>query len=207
MNKPFAASCQQNREPIFNIIQPLLKNCQTLLEIGSGTGQHAVYFANKLPHLHWQTSDRANYHAGINAWLDDANHPNILPPLLLDVSQNDCPKQRFDAIFSANTLHIMSKEEVIFFFQKIASCLSSAGSLIVYGPFNYDGNYTSDSNARFDQWLISQNSHSSIKDFEWINDLAKQAGLTLKKDYAMPANNRILHWEKNPHNIDRFSDK
>jgi cyclopropane fatty-acyl-phospholipid synthase-like methyltransferase len=195
MNKPFAPSCQQNQTPIFKIIKPLLAHSKTVLEIGSGTGQHAVYFASKLPHLHWQTSDRANYHTGINAWLDEANQPNIFPPILLDVSKHTMPEQRFDAIFSANTLHIMSKKEVVCLFQNMASCLNPTGSLILYGPFNYAGNYTSDSNAKFDQWLIAQQSHSGIKAFEWVNDLAEQAGLILIDDYAMPANNRILHWK------------
>ncbi len=196
MNKPFSESCQQNRQPILDVIQPLLKHSQTLLEIGSGTGQHAVYFSEDMPHLQWHTSDRSEYHQGINLWLEEANNPNIHPPISLDVSKDTWPKQQFDAVFSANTLHIMSQSNVSAFFKYVSSCMQEGGLLIVYGPFNYDKQYTSASNARFDTWLKSQNINSGIKDFEWVNHLAHATGLTLEKDYAMPANNRILYWKK-----------
>ena len=196
MNKPFAESCQQNQAAILNIIQPLLKDRQSVLEIGSGTGQHAVYFAAEMPHLHWQTSDRTENHHGISLWLEEANNANIYPPIPLDVSHDAFPKQKFDAIFTANTLHIMSQDDVRSFFQNIASCMHTEGILLAYGPFNYNGKYTSDSNAQFDHWLKSRNTNSGIKDFEWVNKLAKTAGLKIVKDYAMPANNRILYWKK-----------
>jgi len=196
MNKPFAESCQQNQQPIFEVIQPLLEHCQTVLEIGSGTGQHAVYFAGQLAHLQWQTSDRAEYHQGINVWLEDANHSNIQAPLLLDVSQDNWPSLLFDAIFSANTLHIMSHFDVVNFFKHLRRCLSTDGLLILYGPFNYEGHYTSASNAQFDQWLKSRDVNSGIKDFEWVDRLAEMAGLKLVDDISMPANNRILCWKK-----------
>ncbi len=196
MNKPFADSCQQNQDPILNVIQPLLQDCQTVLEIGSGTGQHAVYFAKKMPHLRWQTSDRAEHHQGINLWLQEANNANIYAPIKLDVSHDKFPKQPFDAIFTANTLHIMSKDDVSAFFQNIASCMQTDSILLVYGPFNYNGEYTSDSNAQFDRWLKSRDINSGIKDFEWLNELANTVGLESVDDYTMPANNRILHWKK-----------
>lgn len=196
MTKPFAGSCQQNQDPILNIIQPLLKDRQTVLEIGSGTGQHAVYFAGEMPHLHWQTSDRIENHHGINLWLEAANNTNIYPPIALDVSHDAFPKQKFDAIFTANTLHIMSKDDVCSFFQSIATCIPPKGILFAYGPFNYNGEYTSDSNAQFDHWLKSRDIKSGIKDFEWINELAKAAGLKMVADYEMPANNRILYFHK-----------
>ncbi|HFC93204.1 MAG TPA: DUF938 domain-containing protein [Leucothrix mucor] len=196
MNKPFADSCQQNQEPILNVIQPLLQHCQTVLEIGSGTGQHAVYFAANMPHLHWQTSDRIEYHQGINLWLQESNNPNIYPPIALDVSHDEFPKQPFDAIFTANTLHIMSKDNVSSFFQKMTACMQANSILLAYGPFNYNGKYTSDSNVQFDRWLKSRDINSGIKDFEWLNELANAAGLESVNDYTMPANNRILHWNK-----------
>ena len=196
MNKPFAESCQQNREPIFKVIQPLLESYRTVLEIGSGTGQHAVYFAGKLPHLQWQTSDRAEYHQGIHLWLEDANHANIQAPLLLDVSKDSWPTDLFDAIFSANTLHIMSHFDVVNFFKHLSRCLQPDGLLIIYGPFNYEGHYTSASNAQFDQWLKSQDINRGIKDFEWIDRLAEMGGLKLVSDISMPANNKILCWKK-----------
>jgi cyclopropane fatty-acyl-phospholipid synthase-like methyltransferase len=196
MKKPVAESCQQNREPIFKVIKPLLESCQTVLEIGSGTGQHAVYFAGQLAHLQWQTSDRAEYHQGINLWLEDADHANILEPLLLDVSKDNWPTDLFDAIFSANTLHIMSHFDVVCFFKNLSRRLQTDGLLIIYGPFNYKGSYTSASNAQFDQWLKSQDINSGIKDFEWVDRLAEMAGMKLLHDISMPANNRVLCWEK-----------
>ena len=196
MNKPYSESCDQNCEPILSVIQPLLSSYKTLLEIGSGTGQHAVYFAEKMPHLTWQTSDRAEYHSGIQQWLDDAGLPNTKSPLSLDVLKDTWMTQQYDAIFTANTLHIMHKKDVEALFKHVNAVLNTGGLLIAYGPFNYKGHYTSESNARFDDWLKSRDFKSRIKNFEWVNELATQAGLELKNDYAMPANNRILCWQK-----------
>lgn len=195
-NKPFAESCVQNREPIFSVIAPLLRDCRRLLEIGSGTGQHAVYFAAGLPHLEWQTSDRAASHAGIRAWIEDAGLENVLPPLMLDVSADDWPQTCFDAVFTANTVHIMSHDEVEAMLAGVGRCLDDNGSLLIYGPFNYHGEYTSDSNARFDIWLKQRDPRSGIKDFEWLVDQAAGHGMMLENDYAMPANNRILHFRR-----------
>jgi cyclopropane fatty-acyl-phospholipid synthase-like methyltransferase len=194
--KPYSASCDENREAILAVIQPLLCNCRTVLEIGSGTGQHAVYFAERLPHLVWQTSDCADYHAGIEMWLQDANLANTPAPLELDVSISAWPQLEFDAVFSANTAHIMHWHDVEAMFAGTGSVLTSGGRFLLYGPFNYDNRYTSDSNARFDQWLKTRDPASGIKNFEDLERLAKKAGMTLKNDYQMPANNRILYWEK-----------
>ncbi len=196
MNKPYSESCDQNRDPIFDIIQPLLANKKHLLEIGSGTGQHAVYFAKKLPHLTWQCSDQQEYHQGINQWLDEAKLDNTPAPMALNVSDDKWPSAYFDAIFSANSVHIMSWQNVIDFINNIGKITSSGSILILYGPFNYNGQYTSESNARFDTWLKERNPDSGIRDYEAVNALAEQAGFSLKEDYAMPANNRILAWVK-----------
>ncbi|MEZ5537992.1 MAG: DUF938 domain-containing protein [Thiolinea sp.] len=194
--KPFSESCVQNRQPIIDVLKPLLKDCKELLEIGSGTGQHAVYFAPELPHLSWQTSELSRHHPGIQLWLDEAALPNVRPPLTLDVLQADWPAILPDAVFSANTLHIMSPEMVEACILGVGGLLRPGGLFIVYGPFNYNGEYTSESNARFDQWLAGQNPESAIRDFEWVNELAEDAGMELKDDVAMPANNRILVWRK-----------
>lgn len=194
--KPYAASCDENREPILAVIKPLLSKSQAVLEIGSGTGQHAVYFAEQLPHLIWQTSDQLEYHAGIKAWLQDAKLPNVYPPLLLDVRQADWPDLKIDAVFTANTLHIMSWAAVQACFAGVGKLLPSAGLFIAYGPFNYGGQFTSPSNARFDQWLKQRDPDSGVRNFEDLNLLAIQAGLELETDYAMPVNNRILVWRK-----------
>jgi cyclopropane fatty-acyl-phospholipid synthase-like methyltransferase len=194
--KPYAESCDENREPILAVIQPLLHKAGSVLEIGSGTGQHAVYFAEKLPHLVWHTSDRIEYHAGIKMWLQETNLVNTRGPLELDVSQSEWPRQSFDAVFSANTIHIMHWPDVEALFSGAGSVLSTAGCLLLYGPFNYGNRYTSESNARFDQWLKGRDPASGIRNFEDLDRLANQAGMMLKDDVEMPVNNRILYWEK-----------
>ncbi len=195
-HKPYAESCEQNRQPIGQILQRYVENRQSLLEIGSGTGQHAVYFAAQYPWLNWQTSDLAEYHPGIQAWIDDSGLGNVLAPIELDVS-GDWPGQEYDLIFSANTLHIMSASEVEQLFRHCPACMQTDAALLIYGPFNYANQYTSDSNARFDQWLKQRDLASGIKNFEWLQDIASNSGLECVADYPMPANNRILVWQKN----------
>lgn len=194
--KPYAAACDENREPILAVLKGLLQDRQAVLEIGSGTGQHAVYFGEQFPSLTWQTSDQLDYHAGINAWLQAAQLPNVLDPVLLDVRQATWPDLIIDAVFSANTLHIMSWEAVQACFAGVGRLLSNNGLFIVYGPFNYAGQFTSASNARFDQWLKQRDPDSGIRNFEDLNRLAAKAGMELQADYAMPMNNRILVWRK-----------
>jgi cyclopropane fatty-acyl-phospholipid synthase-like methyltransferase len=171
-----------------------LKTNTTLLEIGSGTGQHAVYFGEALSHILWQTSDRKENLLGISQWLDDSELPNVLPPLILDVTQDIQQLQRYDAVYMANTLHIMSWSEVEHCIKHASQLMNREGVLVVYGPFNYEGKFTSDSNARFDQWLKAGGSGRGIRDFEKINDLAASLGFVHEEDHPMPANNRLLVW-------------
>lgn len=194
--KPYSESCEQNRAPILAVLQRELADKKRLLEIGSGTGQHAVYFAAEFPHLQWQTSDVADMHPGIHAWLQDAGLSNVLPPLPLDVCSDTWPDGSYDAVFSANTAHIMSWPQVECFIRGVGKLLVSGGVFALYGPFNYGGRYTSDSNARFDEWLKARDPLSCVRDFEALEELAGNAGLVLKSDYEMPANNRILVWTK-----------
>lgn len=193
--KPFAPACERNRQPILDQLQGIFADVDQVLEIGSGTGQHAVFFAQHLPHLQWQPSDRAENLAGIAAWCSDANLPNLHAPLALDVDR-PWPVQTVSAVFSANTLHIMGWPQVQRLFVALAQHLAEAGVLAVYGPFNYHGRYSSESNAQFDQWLKTQSAYSAIRDFEAVDALAQSAGLTLVADHAMPANNRLVHWIK-----------
>ncbi|MEQ1591036.1 MAG: DUF938 domain-containing protein [Thiobacillaceae bacterium] len=196
VNKPYSESCDQNREPILAILRGVFADRHQVLEVGSGTGQHAVYFGSELPHLRWQTADVRNYHAGIKVWLDDAALPNIAPPLELDVNDARWHSGRYDAVFSANTLHIMSWLEVERFFAGVGQVLEAGGVLVVYGPFNYNGQFTAGSNARFDQWLKARDPASGVRDFEAVDALARKQGLALVEDCAMPANNRTLIWKK-----------
>lgn len=194
--KPFAESCEQNKWPILEVLQTEFASVTRVLEIGSGTGQHAVFFAGQLPHLLWQTSDVVEHHAGIHAWLDEADLANVRAPLQLDVRHDAWPAESYDGVFSANTTHIMGWPEVEAMFAGIGSVLEPGGRFCLYGPFNYGGKYTSESNARFDQWLKARDPKSGVRDFEELNRLATAAGMRRSQDYAMPANNRTLVWIK-----------
>ncbi len=194
--KPYAESCDNNRGPILDIIRPLFADCGRVLELGRGTGQHAVYFAGNLPHLTWHTSDLEGCHEGIRQWLDEAALPNTRGPLLLDVSRPDWAVPAVDAVFSANTAHIMHWPMVEALFDGVGRLLPPEGRFVLYGAFNYGGRFTTDSNARFDGWLKDRDPLSGVRDFEAVNTLAGQAGMLLEEDYAMPNNNRILCWGK-----------
>lgn len=196
MHKPYSEACERNRDPILAAITPLLAGRRAVLEIGSGTGQHAVYFAARLPELIWYPSDRPEHHAGIRLWLDEAGLANVRPPLSLDVTQPRWDAPAVDAVFSANTAHIMHLDEVAALFAGVAALLPPLGLFILYGPFNYQGNYTSASNAQFDEWLRLRDPLSGIRDFEHLDALAAGGGMVLRQDIAMPANNRLLVWEK-----------
>ena len=195
MEKPFSPACERNQSPILAVIKPILKNIKNVLEIGSGTGQHAVHFAKQLPWIKWQCSDVKPNLSGIQQWIDDSNLQNVLSPVELDVSVNNITKQ-YGGIYSCNTLHIMSKQQVKDFFHLVSAATEQGGQLIIYGPFNYSGKYTSDSNADFDLWLKAQNPKSAIRDFEWIEMLAQKNGFNLVNDVSMPANNRLLHFSQ-----------
>lgn len=194
--KPYAEACERNRAPIADVLRDAFGGCAAVLEIASGTGQHAVYFGAQLPHLIWQTSELPEHHAGIAAWLADAQLPNVLPPLELDVNAAGWPAQRYDAVFTSNTLHIVGWSAVERMFAGIARALPAGGVLAVYGPFNYGGSFTSASNAQFDAWLKSRDAASGIRDFENVDALARSYGFALAQDVAMPANNRTLVWRR-----------
>ena len=193
--KPHAASCDRNREPILAVLRRHLGDARSVLEIGSGTGQHAVHFAAAMPWLAWQCSDRADNLPGIAAWRDEAALANTPPAIELDVD-GPWPGNRFDAVFTANSLHIMGWPQVEAFFAGVGKVLQEDGLLIVYGPFNYGGDFTSDSNRAFDASLRARDAKMGIRDFESIDALACGIGLRLVEDVAMPANNRCLVWRR-----------
>lgn len=193
--KPFSQASENNKAHILNILKKAFQDTSRVLEIGSGTGQHAVYFASNLPHLTWQPSDVDTDISGIGLWLDEAGLTNINDPINLDVNELPWEIGDYDGVFTANTLHIMAKPEIQNLFQGISSIFSHNGTVCIYGPFNYNGKYTSESNERFDGWLKNRNYKSGIRDFEWVNSLAENIGLELIKDHEMPANNRLLEWK------------
>jgi len=196
MPKQFSTACERNREPILAVLRDAFANAHRVLEIGSGTGQHAAFFAAQLPQLAWQTSDLPHNHASIIAWQQEAGLPNLLPPLTLDVASGEWPAGPYDAVFSANTCHIMAWQEVRALFDGIGRVLRPGGTVCIYGPFNYAGQFTSASNAQFDAALKAQAPHMGIRDFESMDRLAAEHGLTLIDDHPMPANNRLLAWRR-----------
>ncbi|MFZ2649801.1 MAG: DUF938 domain-containing protein [Burkholderiaceae bacterium] len=195
MDKPFSAASQRNREPILAVLREHFAVVRSVLEIGSGTGQHAVHFAAALPHLVWQSSDVAANLPGVRQWLAHAALPNTPEPIVLDVN-GAWPELHVDAVFSANTLHIMGWSEVQRFFAMLPQVLNSHGLLTVYGAFNRGGRFTSPSNARFDADLKSADPRRGIRDFEAVDRLAQAAGLTLLDDRVMPANNCCVTWRR-----------
>ncbi|AXS81778.1 MULTISPECIES: DUF938 domain-containing protein [Marinobacter] len=196
-DKPFSQACENNRQPILEKLSGLFKQPGTILEIGTGTGQHAVHFAGHLPHLTWQPSDRPRNTQLCIPWLDDAMLPNISPPLPLDVLAGDWAQvPAISGAFSANTAHIMAWPEVEAMFRGIGKALPMGGTFCLYGPFSYAGKHTSPSNERFDSSLRAQAPHMGIRDIEDLQRLGKATGLTMEQDFDMPANNRLLVWRR-----------
>jgi hypothetical protein len=194
--KPFSEACERNQGPILAVLRTAFAGRRKVLEVGSGTGQHAVYFGRHLSGLLWQPSDLAQHLAGIERWLQDAGLPNVLPPLALGVEDEPWPATGADALFTANTLHIMSWDEVRTFLRRLGAYLPADAVLAAYGPFSYGGRHTSESNARFDLMLRQRDSLSGIRDLQAVDALARAQGFTLAADYAMPANNRMPVWTR-----------
>jgi SAM-dependent methyltransferase len=194
--KPFAESSEQNKQVILDVLRDELAHALSVLEIGSGTGQHAVFFAPQLPHLQWYASEVADNLPGIALWFNEFPADNLHGPLPLDVTQAHWPLDQVDAVFSANTAHIMHWPAVQAMFAGVGQLLPAGGRFCLYGPFNYQGEYTSDSNARFDVWLKERDPGSGIRDLDALTTLAAAAGMRLLRDHPMPVNNRILVWEK-----------
>lgn len=199
MTKPYAPACDRNKTAILDVLQQHLNTDDLVFEVGSGTGQHGVFFAEHMPQLTWQMTDKAENIAGINQWVSASAMDNARAAKVFDVDSN-WPEgediQQVPAIFTANSLHIMAWASVEAFFNHAATHLKTSGLLIVYGPFNYHGAFSSPSNAQFDQWLKARDARSGIRDFEALEKLATDQGLLLLDDIEMPANNRILLWQK-----------
>ncbi len=194
--RPFSQACENNRQPILEVIRTVFTQPAIILEIGAGTGQHTVHFAAALPHLLWQPSDHPSNTELCQARIEDAKLSNVLPPVALDVRNVPWPLPAFDGVFSANTAHIMAWPEVEAMFSGVALGLEISQPFCLYGPFRYSGRHTSDSNQQFDLHLRSQAEHMGIRDMDDLNQLASAVGLTLTDDVPMPANNCLLVWRK-----------
>lgn len=193
---PDAPATSRNREPILEVLRDELAGCRRVLEIGSGTGQHAVWFGKALPGIEWQTSDVRANHEGIRAWIETSGLDNVRDPLPLDVLSDPDPAGEYDAVFSANTAHIMCFDAVRAMFALVGRVLAADGSFLLYGPFRLGGDYTSQSNAEFDASLKLKDPAMGIRDFEALDELAFEAGLERGGLLAMPANNFIAVWRK-----------
>lgn len=196
LEKPFSQACENNKAAIADALDAYLRGVAEVLEIGSGTGQHAVYFAERFPALIWQTSDVLANHAGIESWIHDANLKNIRTPLALDIKQESWRTENYSAIFLSNVVHIIEPHLVDKLFHHLNSCLAPDGLLFMYGPYNYGGRFTSEGNQRLDDWLKTLHPDYGIRDFEKIDQLARNTGLMLLEDATMPANNRLLIWRR-----------
>ncbi len=195
---PFSQAAENNKQAIADILRIWVVGRKSVLEIGSGTGQHAVFFAGLFPHVVWQSADQLSYHSGIQQRIEQSNLENLPPPLILEATSFDWSQVNADIVYTANTAHIMAWEAVQECMKGISRVLNKGGVVLWYGPFNIDGKYTSPSNANFDQYLRSQASHMGIRDRSAMEREAHQNGLKLEESIAMPANNQILIFTRAP---------
>ena len=189
-------STERNKVPILAVLQKYIKQKGRLLEIGSGTGEHAVYFAKTFQDIEWVSSDQKENHPNLKARFQIEKVPNLHGPEILKVGIDDFPKGSFDYVFTSNTLHIMSWKECKSFFKLLGKRLREGSLVFIYGPFNYEDQFTSESNQAFDQMLKTKNPHSGIRNFEDVLGNMKKAGFKLLGDHEMPANNRTLVFER-----------
>lgn len=190
----FSEAADRNKTAILDVISDVLKQSNHVLEVGTGTGQHALYFADQMPHLIWHATDFGEYLVGLKQEINQSSVVNVQEPTELDVRQLPWSQPSVDLVYSANTLHIMGWNAVEDFFVGVDQILQPQGHLVVYGPFKYSGDFTSSSNADFDLWLKDRDPVSGIRDFEAVNQLANNIGLKLVADHSMPANNQCLIW-------------
>ena len=191
-NLPFSQACENNKGPILERLRKVFNAPGKVLEIGTGTGQHAVHFAQAMPYLQWQPTEHPSSAHLAPARLEQAGLPNVLPILELDVGKSPWPADAFRWVFSANTAHIMAWSEVEQMFHHIGERLQDDGAFCLYGPFNHHGKFTSESNREFDRFLKTKAAHMGIRDIDDLAVLAESTGLALKERYGMPANNEML---------------
>ena len=201
MDPAVSAAAERNKAPILRIIRDEFAGRAHVLEIGSGTGQHAVYFAANLPAMTWQPTDTGDYLAILQDRIRQAALCNLRAALELDVRAHHWPIKAVDAVFSANTLHIMGWDAVCDFFRGVGTVLTHPGVLCIYGPFRYAGHFTTESNAVFDAYLRERDPQSGVRDFEAVDALAGAQGLRLAADHPMPANNQLLAWRTTPREV------
>ncbi len=193
--KPYALSCDKNSEPILQVLKEYLPGCQALLEVGAGTGQHAIYMAPHFMHLKWTLADLTDRHEGISLWLKDFPRANVTGPVEYGMG-NGLPDGPFDGVFTSNTLHIVSWDLCLKFFDDLKA-LSPKALVFIYGAFNYNGDFTTESNKKFNDWILESFPGGGLRDFEKVQSELKDRQISLVQDHEMPANNRLLVFQKN----------
>ena len=197
---PDAPATLRNSDAILSVLRHELAECRELLEIGSGTGQHAVHFSARLRDIHWQTSDLPENHDGIRAHIANSGLSNVKAPLTLDVRSASLGSPSYDVVFTANTMHIMSFAAIEQMIPFVVACLYDGGLFIAYGPFRQGGRFNTQSNADFDASLRARDPDMGIRELEKIDGLAEHCGMRRVRTYAMPANNLLLIWQKDKRN-------
>lgn len=197
LEKPYSPACDRNKDPILSVMKSVItKDDRRLLEIGSGTGQHAVYMAPHFPFMEWYPSDVAQNIPGMKMWFDESRIPSIQPPTKLEIPKNELPKLKFDIVFTANTFHIMHWKECKSLMKMLAGRLREGSRVMIYGPFKYNNEFTSLSNAEFDASLKQRDPLSGIRSFEDILNVMVKNGFELIDDVEMPAHNRMLVFKR-----------
>ena len=193
----FSQSCERNQKPILEVLSPWFSSYSQVLEIGSYSGQHAIYFCQQKANLKWQPTDTAEHIEGLTENIANAKQHNCLLPFVLDVTKKQhWPEKEFDMVFTANSLHIMSWRNVEALLKSVKKVCRKDGIFAVYGPFKYNGEYTSPSNAEFQKWLTSRSIYSGIRDFEAVEQILELEGFKLIHDHKMPANNQLIVWQR-----------
>ncbi len=197
MTLPFSSSADRNKQSIGDALEHWFERASTVVEIGSGTGQHAVYFSARFASLKWCPTDRRENLAAIQQRIDEASASNIASVIELDVADGrQLPAGPFDMAYSANTAHIMSEAEVEQMFVVVGGLLGIDGIFALYGPFHYGGEHTAESNREFDRMLRQQAAHMGVRDKHRLDDFARAAGLRSLEDIEMPSNNRLVLWQR-----------
>lgn len=196
-DKPYSPACDRNKDPILEVLRDvILDSDRRLLEIGSGTGQHAVYFASNFPKVEWYPTDVSANLKGISMWMSEAKLNNIQPPQRVEIGKDELPKLKFDLVFTANTFHIMHWKECKSLIKQFGGRLREGARVVIYGPFKYQGNFTSPSNEEFDKTLKKRDPLSGIRNFEDVNNAMIKNGFELMMDVPMPANNQTLVYRR-----------
>lgn len=192
----FSQAADNNQNVILHVMRAWLPDGGDVLEIGSGSGQHAIHMAKSISALRWQPTEQAGVLAALTQNVRNYGTPNIAIPISLDLSKHEWPTRGFDAVYSANVLHIVNTTLGATLIQGSAAVLERGGFVLLYGPFKYRGKFTTESNANFDAFLRDRDSKSGIRDVEWVSAIAEEEGLKLIEDQDMPANNQFLIFRK-----------